>query len=402
MRLISEMSFDECLAELQGIHCSIKLNGGSATKGILMRKAILAEGLVKMDWKKFFEIFQDQFDEFSNLIIRKAVNESPIFLFELLMKSPGNLSMTLSLISEVNPQNLQNKQLDVIVKCIQNGIKFSYFDNWDELFELLEKHRPESIETLLPICLDDLSAVNTMKTEKKIETIKRYQSSYQAVLSRTSLKRLDHFLEALHNQLDKELHAKISSFDQQVMVNFEKGLINLREFVDAVTDEYIEKHKTEDLLNREELLSFDSKFTDDLYHSLDKGQILIAHGDDELQYESNPFYVLEAIQDMLYNLSEYYESSDLEIDFKTLHSKLKASGLKSFAKFLNSYAPEDSTFASDWLSIISDVESQYWEGGYDGICHYYFIDESEYSKRVNELKQICLTVANWAEKNVNI
>ena len=391
------MTFDECLAELQEIHHSTKLNGGRSTKGTLMRKTFLSEAMIKSDWKRFFEIFQDQFDDYSHLIIKKAVHESPILLFEAIRKAPGRLSTALSVIPEVKPLSLRKKQLDVIVKCIQNGGKLCYLSCWDDLFGLLEKYKPEAIEILCYSWLRELSTDDILKTANKNEKAESFLNRYENLLSSPLRNHLNNYLADLSSKIRKEQEAQRNNYMRNTIADTEKALVNLRNFANSVTGEYIENQKDKDLQNKEELLSFDMEFTDNLYHSLDDNQILIAYGDDEMQYASEPFYVLDDIQKMLYNLLEYHNCNDREFDLNSLLSELKDAGLTNFARYLKNYAPEDHSFTTDWLDMISEVEHYYWEGGYAGVCRYYFMDEKEYPENVNELKQVSHILADWAE-----
>jgi len=401
MKLISEMSFDECLAELQGVLYTIKANGGSSTKGTEMRKTFLAEVMIKMDRRRFIEIFQDQFEDFSHLIIRKAVQESPIMLFESLRINSNLLSFALSLIPDVTPPRLQGKQVDVIIKYLQNGIVFSNISYWNDLFEILEKHRPEALDTLCINWLKELSNDNTYESKDKIGRAESFLNKYLLHLSDTSKSRLELFIKDCKDQLKVEEIAQHAAYEQRVINGIEESIKKISAFVQSVNEEFIEKQLKTDLKNKEELLSYDMEFTDDLYHSLNKNLIFIAHGDDEMQYVSSPFYVLNDIQKLLYSLDDFFNTNELELDLNELIKELKHAGEKRFASFLEGYEPADDDFESSWLNEITEVEQNEWEGGYAGTYYFYFIGVKEYSKTLIGLKQVCLILIAWADKTLN-
>lgn len=401
MKLTSKMSFEECLAELQGILYIIKANGGCTTMGTERRKTYLAEAMINMDWKKFFQIYHDQFEDFSHLIVRKAVHESPIMLLELLQIAPNRLNMSLSLISEVTPLSLRKKQVDAIVKCIQDGMKFSNLSYWDDLFEILESNKPEAVEFLSTIWLEELSDYNSYNPKEKLHKAENFLNNYLPLLSDTTKSRMGTYIKDCKNQLEIEQFAQHDAYSQRVIAHIEQSIASLSKFIQSVNEDFIVNQLKTDLKNKEELLHYDMEFTDNLYHSLNKDQIFIAHGDDEMQYVSHPFYILNDIEVLLYNLNEFFNSKDVEVDFKELLKEFNRVGQKRFVVYLDSYDPADRTFEAGWLDDNAEVEQNYWEGAYAGISSYYFIKKKDYSETVIELKQICLILVDWAEKSLN-
>jgi len=351
-----------------------------------------------MDWRRFIEIFQDQFEDFSHLIIRKAVQESPIMLFESLRINSNLLSFALSLIPDVTPPRLQGKQVDVIIKYLQNGIVFSNISYWDDLFEILVSHKPEAIDYLSIVWLKEFSNNNSRDIKDKIGRAESFLNKYLLHLSDTSKSRLELFIKDCKDQLKVEENAQHDAYEQRVINGIEESIKKISAFVQSINEEFIASQLKTDLENKEALLSYDMEFTDDLYHSLNKNLIFIAHGDDEMQYVSSPFYVLNDIWKLLYSLDDFFNTNELELDLNELIKELKHAGEKKFASFLDGYEPADDDFESGWLNEITEVEQNEWEGGYAGIAYYYFIRENDYSETLIELKQVCLVMIAWTRK----